>query len=373
MSNQQTTKSKHFLDSVVENTFEEENNITDNNVVNEEDQEDDENQDEFDQLTEEEKLALEEERKRLENEDEDQNESNEDSVDNVQNQNNDDFTFSPFIQELVDSDVLVMPEGKDYDDTTEGFKELIEDNAKLKFEDYKNNTLKNPVSIKFIEFLEAGGTPDEFIERASEIPDYANMKLDDEATVKNMIADHLFIQGYEEEDIKTQLEEYEELGSLTKQGTIAQKYLIRYAEKELANITKQQQEAEEQKQTALQLELEELKKDIYEKPEIGGFKLTKTERDNLLNYITKPVKREGNKVYTQNTLDDSKETKLAIALYKMKKFSFKDIENKIETKKVGELQNQLKKKPDKLSGKNNTNQEENVSTKIQGFDWLMTK
>lgn len=369
MIDQNTTKPKHFLDSIDE--FTEDTSIvtktTDNkvSVLDNEEQNIDE-----DQLSEEELEALEEEKLRLEQE---ENDNNGEDTDTEQDEESNVVSFAPFLQELVEGDILIVPENKEYDDDINGFKELIDDNVLLKHEAFKENLI-NPTSLKFLEFLEAGGSPDEYIDKASSIPDYAAMDLEDENTLKNLIADHLHIQGYDSEDIDSQLSEFEEIGSLAKHGAIAQKYLIKYAEKELVNITKQQQIAEEQRVANLQKESEELRDTIYKTETIGGFKLTKTQRDQLYDYITKPVKKENGKIYTQNLIDDSNETKVALAYYKMKKFNFKDIENKVETKKASELQNQLRKRSDKLLGKNNVtdDREENNTVRgvLKGWDFL---
>ncbi len=358
MPNTTTEKPRvHFLDTVEESENQSEEivnkaskttKVGDTIVEEEEELEEEENDD-----SKKESEEIEEEN----NEEEEQKE-NEDT----------EFTFSPFIQELVDSELLVIPEGKEYDDTTDGFKELIDDNIHLRHEEFKKNLI-NPTSSKFIEFLEAGGNPDEYIQRSSEIPDYANADLEDEVTLKNLIADHLHIQGYDKEDIESQLAEYEEIGSLAKHATTAQKYLVKYAEKELANITKQQQEAEAERVKVLQEE-EAAARDIIFNKEIGGFKLPKTERDRLYDYIFKPVKKENGRILTQNLMEDDTETKIALAYYKMKKFNLKDLETKIETKVAGKLQEQLRKKSDKLISKTNAITEENTSGKLQGWDFL---
>jgi hypothetical protein len=351
MPNTTTEKSRvHFLDTVEED----ENIINTGDIIEEEEEQ-------------EEKIEQEEENEESENLEEESDESEEEQEEEEKIEDSE-FSYSPFIQELVDSDLLVIPEGKEYDDTTDGFKELIDDNVHLKHEEFKSKLI-NPTSAKFIEFLEAGGNPDEYIQKAAEIPDYANMDLEDESTLKNLIADHLTIQGYDPEDIDAQIAEYEEIGSLAKHATTAQKYLIKYGEKELANITKQQQEAEAERIKMLQQE-EETARDIIFNKEIGGFKLPKTERDRLYDYIFKPIKKENGKILTQNLLEDDAETKIALAYYKMKKFSFKDIEAKVETKQASKLQEQLRKKNDKLTGKTNAIAEERNDNKLQGWDFL---
>ena len=348
----QNQKAAHFLDSIDENT--EDLNVQNNNLEENQEEEEEENLDneEFEE----------------EQEEEEQQEEEEENQEEI----NDEFSYTPLVQELVKSGILSLIENKEYDDDDNGFKEIIDDNVLLKHQEFKDNLI-NETSKKFIEFLEAGGNPDEYIQKTSEIPDYANMNLEDETTLKNLIADHLFIQGYEEEDINTQIEEFEEIGSLNKQGKIAQKYLIKYAEKEFNKITEEQKENEKQRVDDLQKEAKSLHEFIYNSEHISGFKLAKTEKDRLYDYITKPIKKENGKVYTQNLLEDSIETKVATALFKMKKFNFKDIENKVETRKVNELHNNLKKKNDKLLGKNNVvNSEEqvNVSNVLKGFSFL---
>lgn len=360
-----TTKPVHFLDSITEETVstsKEVNNKPTAKVKTEDVVEDEEEQ-----------LLEEDQEEQEENEDLEESDNNEEDQEEQEQQEEDvvedtEFTFDPFIQELVNSDLLVIPEGKEYDDNINGFKELIDDNVILKHEEFKSKLI-NPTSAKFLEFLEAGGNPDEYIQKSSEIPDYANMDLEDTNTLKNLIADHLHIQGYEKEDIEAQLAEYEEIGSLAKHATTAQKYLVKHAEKELANITKQQQLAEAERIKALQKEEEEARDYIYNK-KIRGFKLTKTEGDKLYDYIFKPVKKEDGKILTQNLLEDDIETKLAIALFKMRKFSFDDIENKAESKVASKLQQQLRKKSDKLVGKNNSVGEEKQTVGLQGFEWL---
>ncbi len=357
MPNTTTQKPKHFLDTVQEDEI----NLQEEEVINKSKPKiGEEVIEEEEEIIEEEEEIVEEEQE-LEEDPEEQEKQVEDS----------EFSYSPFIQELVDSDLLTIPEGKEYDDTTDGFKELIDDNVHLKHEEFKNNLI-NPTSAKFLEFLEAGGNPDEYIQKSAEIPDYANMDLEDENTLKNLIADHLTVQGYDTEDIDAQIAEYEEIGSLAKHATTAQKYLVKHAEKELANITKQQQQTEAERIKMLQEE-EEAARDIIFNKEIGGFKLPKTERDRLYDYIFKPIKKENGRILTQNLLEDDAETKIALAYYKMKKFSFKDIEAKVETKQASKLQEQLRKKNDKLIGKTNATSEERNDGKLQGWDWLSRK
>lgn len=357
-ANQQNNKQsdKHFLDSVVEDTTD---------VINTEEVE--EIEEENENLTQEEIEALELEKEQLaEQEAERLRLEQEGST----TQEDDEFSYVPFVQELIDSKILVSDEEKEYEDSVQGFKELVDDNIRFKFEEYKSNII-TPTAVKFIEFLENGGSPDEFITNASAIPDYANFNITDPDTAKNLIRDNLTLLGYDDEDIESQISEFEEINSLEKNAKIAQKRLVKYAEEQLEELTKQQKLQEEQRLNSLKEEDESIKKSIYEREDIAGFKLTKTEKDDFYKFITKPIKDEKGKVTTQYLKEITEEDKIKMAFFKYKKFNFGDVEKKIETKKANELQVQLRKKADKLSGKTSTQeQEETTSTKLPDMFWL---
>lgn len=351
MSTQTTTKQpvKHFLDSVEEGYTEVDPNTQSLEVTN--------NAASLleDELTDEEKEALEKERLALEQQDDEGNQEEDNENDDTSNQQEEsvEFTFGPFAQELIDSDVLLLDDTKEYDDDVVGFKEMVDDTVRFKVEEYKNS-FKNPATSKFIEFLENGGSPDEFIQSSSEIADYANYDLTDAETQKNLIRDNMILQGYEQADIEEEIESFEEINTLEKHARIAQKKLVKYAEEKMLEITNQQKAKEQERVNKLNSELLEIKQTIFDKPDIAGFKPSKSEREKFYEYMTKPVAKdkEGN-LLTKYMVEMQEEDKVKMAYFKFKKFNFSDIESKVESKKAGELHKFLKLKNDKLTSKNN--------------------
>jgi hypothetical protein len=360
MSTQNNKQVKHFLDSIVEGdiTSDVENTEENSNLIT-------------DELTDEEKETLELERLELENND--NLETDEENIDNFDYDYEEvkEFTYAPFAQELVDSEILIIPEeGEHYDDSLDGFKEMVDDTVRFRIDEYKAS-FTNPTTAKFIEFLENGGSPDEFIDKSSQLPDYANLDITDLDTQKNLIRDSLTLQGHEDDEIEEAINSFEEINSLEKNAKLAQRRLVKYADERLAQIANEQKAKEQEKQERLNSELYNLKKVIFDSTDIAGFKPTKTEREKFYEYMTKPVKDSKGNVATKYLIDMQEEDKVKMAYYKFRNFSFSDIESKIETKKANDLQKMLKLKGDKINSRNSTLPEEEITTnKLPSLPWL---
>lgn len=348
-------KSYHFLDEVVEETV---NTATPTTNV-----------DEIDKQKELEKAALEEANK--EKEPIVELEEPEKKEPETTTEESEEFSYAPIFQELVDSGLLPESE-KEYEDSLDGFKEYFEDGKVALFKEYKESIV-DPVAQQFIDFLENGGSRDEFINKVTSLPDYSTFDLSDEETAKNLIRDNLVIQEYDPKDIEELISEYSKIGSLEKHAKVAQKKLIDFANKEIEALTKEQKRIESERIAKLEKEAEDLKASIYESESIAGFKLTNADKDKFYQYLTKPVKQDARgRIYTQSMLDTTEEDKLKMAFFKYKKFDFTDVENKAQSKAVQDIQKQLKKRPDNLSVRTTSQGEQKEEMAIKGMDisWM---
>lgn len=351
---------KHFLDAIQDDSF------IDENQQEEDTQFEEKNKLVDDELTKEEQEALELERQQLE---EQESDSTQESNNNENNQE-EELTYEPLFKELVDAGIVIpSSEDKEYDDSLDGIKEIIEDTAKLKFEELKERFI-NPTTSKFIEFLENGGSPDEFIESTSKLPDYANLDITDEGTAENLVRDNLTLQGYEEEEIDSIISEYKEINTLERHAKTAQRKLVEYKDKQEEELINNQKQVEKNRINNLEKEREDLKKSIYESKQIAGFEPSKAERDRFYDYLTKPIKKEG-RVTTQYIEEITEEDKVKLAFLKFKKFDFSTFENKGKTDTINGIHKMLKVKKDPLSTRNNTQeQDEVISIKIPDMPWL---
>lgn len=349
-------RSPHFLDEIIEEVV----NTTETKVETKKTEE---------QQALEKAAQIEQEEKEKQKLEEEANKTEEDKdkIEQEPTEESDDFSYVPLFQELVDSNVLLETE-KEYEDSVDGLKEWLDDTKRANFQEYKESIV-NPIAQQFIDFLESGGSPDEFIQRSSEFPDYANLNLEDEDTAKNVLRDHFSIQGYENQEIEDIINEYSEIGSLQKHAKNAQSKLIKHAEKEIEALTKEQKRVEAERIAKLEKEAEDLKAAIYESDNISGFKLTATDKDKFYQYLTKPVKQDSRgRIYTQSMLDTTEEDKLKMAYFKFRKFDLSEIENKAQSKAVQDLQKQLKKKPDTLSVRTTSQGEQRERAAISDVD-----
>jgi hypothetical protein len=255
------------------------------------------------------------------------------------NQNNEDsdtgeFSFVPFVEDLVANSGLVLDESKEYEDSVEGFREIIEDNIQAGIEAYKDSL--GAKALELVEFLEAGGDLTEFM--ALNEVDYNKIDLDDEDNQQNLVVEHLEKTGHEEAEIEELLEEYKTTGGLARQARIAQKYLAREHEKEVAFAIANKKKEEEDFQRTLEEQTEQLYKTVIETKEIKGIKVTKKEMEQVYDYMVSPIDNKGTTRFIAEVTD---EDRLAFAYFKMKGFKFDDLKKEVKSETAQKLKKHL--------------------------------
>lgn len=247
--------------------------------------------------------------------------------------------FIATINHLAEKGLLSYDEDKEYEEEGEELLETVfNETLEKRFqEEYLDSIPEDYQSI--IEHLKSGRTLDEWVD-AVKPTNFDSINIEDESNQKQLIEDHLALTGMDDEDIKERLQELEDLGTLEKNARTAVKYLkkneegkVKQYEQELAQSNKQQEE----RQAA---SLEDFKKTVLSTEDIKGFKLPdQSQRQELLDYITKPANSKGESKYVQETKDIN--TQLALAYMAMKKFTFNDLKKAVETKAVSGLRKSL--------------------------------
>lgn len=265
--------------------------------------------------------------------------------------------FSSFANTLIEDDILIPLEGKEYEEAEEGLKELVQDTIKSGIDAYI--TSKPKIAQDFITFLDNGGDPEDFISKVSEVR-YKDIDVEDVDNQRNLIKEHLISQGVEDEEIEEMITEYEDLNNLAKHAKIAQKVLSKKQEEEYElTINQQKQEKIVREQTLKQQE-EEFKNTVFSFNELAGMKLTDTDKNKFYSYLTKPVKKdESGNLLTQYQVDLlATDKRLELAFYQFKG-GIKEIEKKIEKKKTLNLKQKLSHFVDKnnASSSNSMNED----------------
>lgn len=290
----------------------------------------------------------------------------------VKTQTSPEGVFAPFMG-LIKEGVLIFDESKEYDNSIDGVKDLLQENINKGVDAWKNQY--PPEALEVLEHIKNGGSLRELIQVEQDGPNYeSDVDLTDETHQKYLIEDWLAEQGFEQDEIKTKLEKYEEAGILEDEAKTAHSKLIKLQKKKREQLIENQKQETERRKQEFQTKTEGFKKKVLETKEIAGFQLKSGEEKTLLDYMTRPVK-EGK---TQLQLDYDEETQLKMAYFMMKKFNFKDVEKKAETKATIKLKEAVSRATDpNLKTKGTTvpkdEEETRYSNDVPNLPWIKTK
>ena len=126
---------------------------------------------------------------------------NDDSNDDDSSDDDESGTFQTLGKHFAEEGLL---EGYDeeMEDTPEAFQSMIEKTIEKGVEDYKNS-FTNPLSMQFLDYIENGGDPSQFMSMVSG-PDYSKIDpdrvADSEAMQKQLLRDQLAAQGEDQNE-----------------------------------------------------------------------------------------------------------------------------------------------------------------------------
>jgi hypothetical protein len=245
-----------------------------------------------------------------------------------------------FIEEGVLSD---YGEDEEFDDSEEGFKDRISKTIESKVQDYKDSL--SDLSKQYIEYLENGGRPQEFIEMYS-MPDFSNISRDkvseDENMQKAIVREFLRAQNYSAEEIDEEIQDYEDTGILDKKADRALGKLVEAQEQDRARFQEEQKQAKIRQYEKEQKMLEDLKTDIEKRDDIMGFQVSKKDKTDFYKYLTEIDKKTGKTRMLMDAENDP-DAQLKMAYLYYKGFDFSKVEKKARTKNASNLKNNLDK------------------------------
>jgi hypothetical protein len=231
-------------------------------------------------------------------------------------------------------------------------REAIEYAAKKQFESYKES-FENPVSKKYLDFLEAGGDPSRFMETYAK-PDYSRLTAeiitDNEDLQKKLVEEEMRSEGDDDETIAQMIKVYEERGVLEAQALRAHKKGIKRQEAEREALVQQAGQQKQQAEQARAQAVEQISKDIMSRNEIGGFKLTDKVKRQFVDYMVKPDK-QGLTQLQKDAQDPDKQLLMAYLYHINFDFSAlsKEVKTQVNTKLLENLGNVTKGKSSQTS------------------------
>jgi hypothetical protein len=275
-----------------------------------------------------------------------------DDLDNETGENEETSAFKEFTKNLYQKGVL------DFDDSDEDFEESEEGIEKL-----VNKTVGNRITkwvndlpadySKFLEFVQSGGKPKDFLNVYYGNHSWESFDIEDENKQALAVEESLRLSGEDEDEIRDMVDEWRDNGTLEKRAKSALVKLQKneaIQKQEIVEIQKQQ--AVKQKEAQKQY-WDGFKNDLFSRENIKGFKLTPKLKEKLWDHMT-AIDRSTGKTAYQNSIDNNNEASLLFALQSMLDFDISKLEKQVETKvsnKFGKmLKNYSKTSKEKISG-----------------------
>ena len=247
-----------------------------------------------------------------------------------------------FADYLHDKGIVELKED-DFEDSDEGLVSLIENSIKNKVSEYKE-TLP-PVAKEFLDYIDSGGEPANFIDTYSEV-DYSKITgeaIEDKLEAqKQIVADLLYREGYSGEEIQEEIQDYEDGGLLYNKSKRALKKLQVHQDKQKANLVQEQKAEEVRKKEEYTNYLVSLKDDINKRENIAGFEITDRQKKKFYDYITKVDRKTGRTQLLEDSINDN-DAQLKMAWLYFNKFDFDKVQRQAKTDAVSDLKSKLQR------------------------------
>lgn len=261
----------------------------------------------------------------------------------------DQVSYTAVVEALIEDGVLKWDGETEYDDSPEGFKQIIEDNAKQLYQETLDSL---PEKVRrLVEIGLNGGDVQEAFQRFEEI-NYEDVDITDESVAKSIVKDFYKSTNPKWNDarIARQLEMLEDAGDLEEEAGLAKEYFVEKTatdRRAYAESVRLEREAQEK---AYYDELNAYTKIIDDSEQLAGIKFAnKAQKEEFKKYVFE----RGEDGMTQAERDDQdRTTRLTKEWYKFNKFNYEHIEKKATTKNAIKLKTALSRFADKNASSN---------------------
>lgn len=236
------------------------------------------------------------------------------------------FTESLYKKGVIDFDST----DEAFINSEEGIETLINKTVENRINNWSNNLPDD--YHKFLEFVEAGGKPKEFLDVYYGNNSWEDFNLASDDNQKTAVRESLRLAGEDPNDIEEIVTEWYDNGTLEKRAKSAISKLQKYEAAKKAEIVEITKQKELQRQADERKQFESFKQELYSKDEIKGFKITEKQKDKLWNFMT-AVDRTGKTGYDK-ALETNKDAAYLFALQAMNNFDITKLEKQVETKVV---------------------------------------
>jgi hypothetical protein len=268
-------------------------------------------------------------------------------------------SFEPFINTLEESGLLYLDENKEYEDSEEGFREIIQDTIAHKLQEVSEG-IEDAQSKELFEYILKGGKASDYFNTVGET-DYSDFTVEDvianPESHASLVYNYLESQGtLTQNQIEAKINKLIEKDMLEEEATLAFEHLKVSQQKEKEQLFENLQKQKEEESLYNKKLQEDFEREVIGLREIKGLEVTPVEAKQLHAYMTKPVDKNGNSQYQVDIASNLENTFFA-AYATMKKLDLKQLVTKGETKAAQKLKEQLSKFSSSGSKENTTRTE----------------
>ena len=296
-----------------------------------------------------------------ESEDSQEDESSDDSNDDDESDESDQAdssdvgSYKSMMQNLVDNQVFdITDDNKNYTPDEEGFKKLVEDTVDHRIE----KALEDKMSSRSEEIIEIesflneneGATIEDYMKEKQEF-DYNTVDETNSQHAVYLLEDFYKLQGYKPDEIKDTLKEHQQTKSIGRHAKKAKAALVKYQEEALQTKKEAREARISQERAEAVEENRKLEQKILKSESIGGIKLSPKKRQELADYILKPV-NEGKQTKIMLDEVEREDASLLYALIMKDKINLSKLERSAETKATINFKKNINKHTDRMAKPN---------------------
>jgi hypothetical protein len=242
---------------------------------------------------------------------------------------------------FLDEKGVVDFDPENFEDSEEGLAVMVESKVKTEVEKWKKSL--GDQTLALVDYLENGGKIEKFFEFAvtDNYAEISDDKLEDDLKLQQRIVkDLLKKEGYTDEEVEEELQEYEDSGILLNKAKRAKNKLVTLVAKEKEAAILEQRKEREAETLAHQQWLKELKSDLEKREEIAGFKIEKKQKDDFYAYITAFDRKTGKTAFMKDA-DADPEAQLKMAWLFYNKFDFSKVKQQAKKEVSSKLRDSL--------------------------------
>jgi|1_EtaG_2_1085319.scaffolds.fasta_scaffold00175_12 hypothetical protein len=256
--------------------------------------------------------------------------------------------------DFVENGVLdVLDEEKEYTPDNDGFKELVTDTveARVKAKEDERLAKQDPRVAELDQYLQENPEGDiSTWAQDQDQTDYNEVDHTNPEYAAYLIEDDLTLRGYPEDEIADTIEGYKRDKSLGRHALRAKQTLIKKQAADNEAKSAARSAAEQQRKSAIVEQQRKFEQKVLKTEKIAGFKIDPKERQELADYIMKPLDDQGN---TQLMLDEANngESDLLYAFIQKRKLNLSKLQRKATTKAAINFKRKIDKHTDKSAKK----------------------